>query len=69
MENVTMEANLTINAASAIQQSQVKNEAALAVAKKTLQVQRQQGEAAVDLIKQVAQLTAQLSEGKLDVQL
>lgn len=64
-----MEANLTASAASAIQQSQVKNESALAVAQKTLQAQRQQGEAAVDLVKQVEQMTAQLSQGKIDVQL
>lgn len=64
-----MEANLTASAASAIKQSQVKNESALAVAQKTLQAQRQQGEAAVDLVKQVEQMTAQLSQGKIDVQL
>ena len=64
-----MEANLTASAASAIQQAQVKNESALAVAQKTLQAQRQQGEAAVDLVKQVEQMTAQLSQGKIDVQL
>ena len=64
-----MEANLTAKAASAIQQSQIKNESALAVAQKTLQVQKQQGEAAVDLIKQVEQLSAQLASGKIDVQL
>ena len=64
-----MEANLTTNVATAIQQSQVKNEAALAVAQKSLQVQKQQGEAAVDLVKQVAQLSAQLASGHVDIQL
>lgn len=64
-----MEANLTTNAASAIQQSQVKNESALAVAQKALKVQKQQGEAAVDLVKQVEQLSAQLATGHIDVQL
>lgn len=64
-----MEANLSASAASAIQQSQIKNESALAVARKTLQAQRQQGEAAVDLVKQVEQLSAQLASGKIDVQL
>ncbi|QDV22439.1 hypothetical protein [Aureliella helgolandensis] len=64
-----MEANLTVASASAIQQSRVSNEAALAVAQKSLKVQRQQGEASVDLVKQVAQLTAQLTSGHIDVQL
>jgi enterochelin esterase-like enzyme len=64
-----MEANLTTNVATAIQQSQIKNESALAVAQKTLQIQKQQGEAAVDLVKQVAQLTAQLANGRVDVEL
>ena len=64
-----MEANLTTQAASAISQSQAKNEVALAVAQKALKSQKQQGEAAVDLVKQVAQLSAQLAEGHVDVQL
>ncbi len=64
-----MEANLTTSAASAIQQSQIKNESALAVAQKTLQAQKQQGEAAVGLVKQVEQLSAQLASGHVDVQL
>ena len=64
-----MEANLTTNAASAIQQAQVKNESAMAVARKSLDAQKQQGKAAVDLIKQVEQLSSQLSSGHIDVQL
>ena len=64
-----MEANLSIGAASAIQQSKVANEASMAVAQKTLKAQKQQGEAAVDLVKQVAQLSAQLASGKVDVEL
>ncbi len=64
-----MEANLTTNAASAIQQAQVKNESAMAVARKSLDAQKQQGKAAVDLIKQVEQLSTQLSSGHIDVQL
>lgn len=63
----TMEANLTSAAASAIKQSQVRNDAAFAVARKTHDVQKQQGEAAVDLIKQVEQVSAQLASGRLDV--
>lgn len=64
-----MEANLTTNSASAIQQSKIANEASMLVASKTLQAQKQQGEAAVDLIKQVEQLSAQLASGHVDVQL
>ncbi|HBE69162.1 MAG TPA: hypothetical protein DDW52_13510 [Planctomycetaceae bacterium] len=64
-----MDTNLSVNAASAIKQSQYKNEAASAIAAKTLAVQKQQGQAAVDLVKQVAQVSvsAQLAEGRLDV--
>lgn len=64
-----MEANLTSQAASAIQQSLVKNDVAIAVAKKSQNVQKQQGEAAVDLVKQVAQLSSQLAGGHIDVTL
>ncbi|MCA9126175.1 MAG: hypothetical protein KDB22_03780 [Planctomycetales bacterium] len=64
-----MDTNLTYAAASAVQQSQVQNEVAAAVAQKALKVQKQQGEAAVDLIKQVEQLTAQLAQGRVDVSL
>ena len=58
-----------IAAASAIQQTQVQNQVATAVAEKSLQTQKQQGEAAVALLEQVEQLTAQLAQGKIDVQL
>ena len=64
-----MEANLTAQGASAIQQAQVRNESALAVAQKSLKIQKQQGEAAVDLVKQVEQIAAQLAEGHIDVEL
>ena len=64
-----MEANLSLAAASAIQQSQVHNEIATAVARTSLQSQRQQGEAAVALLEQAQVLTQQLTEGRIDVQL
>lgn len=64
-----MEANLTAAAASAIKQSQVQNETAVAVAHKSLQAQKQQGEAAVALIEQVEELSAQLAQGRIDVKL
>ena len=64
-----MEANLTANAASAIQKSRYQNEAAFAVARRTLKAQEQQGKAAVDLVKQVEQLTKQLASGRIDVEL
>lgn len=63
-----MDTQLTA-AASAIQQTQVQNKVAAAVAEKSLQTQRQQGEAAVALIQQVEQLTQQLAQGTIDVQL
>ena len=63
-----MEASFSTQAASAIQQSQVKNEVATTVAKKTLDSQKQQGDAVVALLKQSEQLSAQLAQGKLDVQ-
>lgn len=46
--------DLSINAASAIQQSQIKNQVDVAVAKKSLDVQKQAGEAAVALIQAAA---------------
>ncbi|MCA9134112.1 MAG: hypothetical protein KDA45_13185 [Planctomycetales bacterium] len=64
-----MDGNLTVAAASAIQQSQIHNETAMAVASKTLQSQKQQGQAAVELIQQAEQLTAQLEQGRLDIEL
>lgn len=63
-----MDTQLTA-AASAIQQTQVQNKVAAAVAEKSLQTQKQQGEAAVALIQQVEQLTQQLAQGTIDVQL
>jgi len=64
-----MEANLTAAAVSAIQQSQVQNATMMAVATKSLQVQKQQGEAAVALVQQVEQLTSQLAQGRIDISL
>ena len=64
-----MDANLTVAAASAVKNSQIQNETSMAVAKKSLQVQKQQGEAAVALIEQVAQLSSQLAQGRIDVRL
>lgn len=64
-----MDANLTVAAASAVKNSQIQNETSMAVAKKSLQVQKQQGEAAVALIDQVAQLSTQLAQGHIDVHL
>ena len=64
-----MEANLTAADASAIQQAKIKNDLAFAVARKSMDTQRQQGEATVELVKQVASLTAQLDRGGLDVSL
>lgn len=64
-----MDGNLTVAAASAIQQSKTANEVSMAVAQKTLQAQKQQGEAVVNLVKQVEQLTTQLAQGKVDVEL
>jgi hypothetical protein len=60
---------LTVAAASQIQQSKVANEVATAIAKKSLDVQRSQGQAAVALIQQVANVTEQLAGGHLDVSL
>jgi hypothetical protein len=59
--------NLSINAASAIKQAQVSNDVAFAVAKKSMNSQKQQGEAAVDLVKQVEQVSSQLAKGRLNV--
>ncbi len=64
-----MNTNISTQAASAIKQSQIKNEISFAVAQKALKAEKQQGEAAVDLVKQVAQLSSQLAAGHVDVQL
>lgn len=63
-----MDSSLTA-AASAVKQSQVKNQVATSVAVKTQSIQKEQGEAAVSMIKQAESLSAQLSQGKIDVQL
>lgn len=64
-----MDGNLSLTAASAIQQSQTQNQVAMAVAQKSQNVHKQQGEAAVALVKQVEQLTTQLAQGRIDVRL
>jgi len=56
-----------MSTATAIQQSQVSNQIALAVARKTLDVQKQQGKAAVELINQASLLQAQLSNNRIDI--
>ena len=61
--------NLTIAAASAIQQSQVQNQVDFAVAGKALQAQRQQGDAVIQLIEQAVQVQEQLASGHLDVEI
>jgi len=51
--------------ATAIQQSQVKNEVGIAVAKKTLDTQKQQGDAAVQLIESAARISKSPGTGNL----
>jgi len=51
--------------ATAIQQSQVKNEVGVAVAKKTLDAQKQQGDAAVQLIESAARISKSPGTGAL----
>ncbi len=59
----------TIAAASAVKQSQVKNQVDVAVASKTLQVQRQQGDAVIQMIDQAVQIQEQLASGHIDVKI
>jgi len=61
--------NFTIAVASAVKQSQVKNQVDFAVAGKVLQAQKQQGDAAIQLIEQAAQIQEQLASGQLDVEI
>lgn len=60
---------LSIEAASAIQQSQVANQISYAVAKKSMDAQKMQGQAAVALLQQVADVGQQLTKGYIDVEL
>lgn len=60
---------LTIEAATAIQQSKIANQISSAIAKKSMDVQKFQGQAAVALVQQVANVGQQLSQGYLDVEL
>jgi hypothetical protein len=61
--------NLSIAAASAIQQNKVLNQIDVAIVGKSQQIQKQQGDAIVALIEQAAQVQQQLSSGHLDVKL
>ena len=61
--------DFTIAAASAVKQSQVQNQVDVAVASKTLQVQRQQGDAVIQLIDQAVQIQEQLASGHIDVKI
>lgn len=58
---------LTIQSASAIQQSKIAGQVAAAVAKKSMDVQKMQGQAAVALV-QSADISRQVADGYLDVQ-
>ncbi len=51
---------LSVDGANAIQQSQLKGKIDIAVAKKTLDAQREQGDAAIELLKSAAE-TAKVS--------
>ncbi|MHC2067334.1 YjfB family protein [Bremerella sp. T1] len=51
--------------ATAIQQAQVQNQADIAVAKKTLDAQKQQGDAAVQLIESAARISKSPGTGNL----
>jgi hypothetical protein len=59
---------LSIEAASAIQQSKVANQISFAVAKKSLDAQKAQGQAAVALLQQVAKVSQQVAQGFLNVE-
>ncbi|MCA9194670.1 MAG: hypothetical protein KDB03_23025 [Planctomycetales bacterium] len=61
--------NLTIAAASAIQQNKIGNEVALAVASKVMQSQKDAGQAAANLVQQAANISSQLARGEIDVEL
>jgi hypothetical protein len=60
---------LSIETASAIQQSQIANQISYAVAKKSMDATKLQGQAAVALLQQVADVGQQLADGYLDVEL
>jgi hypothetical protein len=64
-----MNCDLCYQAASAIGQAKVQNQVSAAIAKKSLDTQKQQGQAAVDLIRQVGEVISQLNRGQIDVQL
>jgi hypothetical protein len=56
----------SIAAASTIQQSQVTDKIAIAVARKTLDAQAAQGQAVVDLVKQAADVQREVASSQLD---
>lgn len=60
---------LSVESASAIQQSKYANQVASEIAQKSLSVQKQQGQAAVALIQQAANIGQQLAAGHIDVQI
>jgi hypothetical protein len=60
---------LSIEAASAIQQSKIANQISYAVAKKSMDSHKLQGQAAVALLQQVADVGRQLADGYIDVEL
>ena len=60
---------LSIESASAMQQSQVANKVAWAVAKKSMDIQKFQGQAAANLVQQAANVSQQISQGHIDVEL
>ncbi len=60
---------LSIESASAFQQSQIASKVAVAVAKKAVDIQKFQGQAAAALVQQVADVGQQLANGYLDVEL
>jgi len=64
-----MSCDACVQMASAIQQSKVQNQVSVAIAKKSMDVQKQQGQAAVELIQQVSDLVAQLNRGQIDQQI
>ncbi|MBX3422596.1 MAG: putative motility protein [Pirellulaceae bacterium] len=64
-----MDCDCSYSAASAIQQAKVAHQISTAIAKKTLDAQRQQGLAAVSLLQQAAEVARQMDDNSIDVQL
>lgn len=53
----------------AVTRAAVENQIDVAIARKALQVQKQQGEAAVELIQDAVDISQQLASGHIDVRL